>query len=183
MKKIHLLLLLLLPQLIWAQDGLFVENKGQWDAKASFRMSVPSGFVFVEQGAITYKIFHPDYALKHPGHEEGKTARKTDNDVIGHVLRAHFLNTQGGQLQGQNPSNTRFNYYIGQNPNQWASNAKGYQTIQNSALYPHINLQFYLNYGHLKVPTAINCRIWFMCQCRLLCIFKKKNDYASSWTG
>lgn len=155
MKNLSFLFLLLIPQLIWGQGSVFVENKGQWDSRAKFRMSLPEGYAFLESSAITYKLFHPDALPVHPHHEEeGPVARKGKPEVLGHVLRANFLNSQSPQPQGKSPVNTKYNFFIGEESD-WAGNARGFQKAHYEGLYPKVDLEIYLHYGHLKYDLIV----------------------------
>jgi len=58
------ILLLALPLTNWAHGDIkfpFVENKGQWDNRISFNVTLPSGNLFLEKRGFTYHLMDRSY--------------------------------------------------------------------------------------------------------------------------
>ena len=67
----------------------FVENKGQFEKEVLFRVQLNTGYVFLEQNAITFKLFNEnEYHDAHRHLHEDTLSREAV--IHGHVFKYKF---------------------------------------------------------------------------------------------
>lgn len=168
MKQVLLFLNLLLLQihLVLAQSNAvliprseqlrFVENKGQWHEKISFRADIPNGKLLLEKNAFYFFLQSANdlSKIQHPGSKEQIV-------VHGHAFKEEFVGANlNPALKGENAFADYTNYYVGSDPHYWASGVKNYAQINYSEVYSGINLSVYtkqnrqLEYDWIVQPMA-----------------------------
>jgi gliding motility-associated-like protein len=151
---------ILFPLLATAQDVdalQFIENKGQFDSKVLFRVQLNSGYVFLEQNAITFKIFdEKNYAEAHQ--HLHKDHQKTDETIIyGHVFKYKFYKSRTNlTVRGQKPFFEKFNYFLGNDKSKWASNVLAFSEVIYTNVYDGINLKVYSLHGQIKYEWIVS---------------------------
>ena len=133
------------PQKI--KNGLFIENKGQWESQVLYRSEIPSGQLYIEQERFLFNFW--DAANGKDFHSHGSDRHSTDPDGINkniapvkaHSYEVRFLGaTAIRSKQGINPTTYSHNYFKGTDKNKWADNVKGYQSILLNEIYPNTSL-------------------------------------------
>jgi len=119
----------------------FVQNKGQWNDEIDYQALVPGGRVGVS--AIGFSIVLLDgeeMERRHlAGHQHGaineSNGQTEDEPIKGHYFKINLI---GSNPQAQpvvdTPLDGYYNYFIGNDPCHWASNAAAFATI----LYPEV---------------------------------------------
>lgn len=173
-------LLLLGVNRISAQQSVeFTENKGQWDRSVLFKGEINSGAFFLQKNGFTV-LMHNTEDLREVldnGHDhDGETpdgaisSRKafprpaigggSDSGKV--ILRSHAYNMT---FAGSNPNpeivpekeiSSYENYFIGNDPSQWASNCKIYQAITYKNMYPGIDVRYYAQGEQLKYDIIVH---------------------------
>jgi gliding motility-associated-like protein len=144
----------------------FVENKGQWDAKVKYRSDFPTGSFFLENNGFTVQLLNPqdveDFAsLNHHTHSKKAVAANRKNDLLTNGLKTHVYKVEflGANfttpLIAEKPLNTYNNYYIGNNPSNWANNCKVYGAVTYQNIYPNIDVRYYADEGNLKYDLIV----------------------------
>jgi gliding motility-associated-like protein len=147
-------LLLLINTHFFAQQktGIqFIENKGQLPAQVHFNLSLNSGDLYLEGNKNTFCLYNKSqYAdLRH-----GKT---TDTIIKGHNYTVEFINGNPSPvLIKETPSTNYFNYFIGNDPSNWASEVRAYEKVGFQNLYPQIDILYYSAYGQVKYDFIVN---------------------------
>ncbi len=127
---VFLLILLALPSFrTWAgtdappaartPDG-FVQNLGQWDTPAEFIARRDGGWVRAE----------PDRLVLQRENACGQGV------VVGLV----FENASSKSVEGSQPLETTFHYYLGDDPSRWRTNVPGFAEIFYRDLYPGVDV-------------------------------------------
>lgn len=137
----------------WAQyapeqikGGLFVENKGQWNGNVLYRSEIPSGQLYIEKNRFLFNFYDAE-AAAHAGHGKhtspsGETGNaKTAKGIQAHAYEVAFLGCSPiSSAKGINPTSFTYNYFKGNDPAKWGSNAKAFsQTVLND-IYPNTSL-------------------------------------------
>ena len=149
-----LLLLLLLARSAWAQDGgrtlEFIENRGQWDARARFAAQVaPGARLFVEKTGLTYAL-----TAGLPGHgpHDGAaaTAPPATGQVRAHGLRVEFVQpnpaaTLGAEAETDAPGPR---HYLRGPASTWAAGVRAWHQLRYRQLWPGIDLTLQENMAH-----------------------------------
>ncbi len=125
----------------------FVENKGQWDHRIAYNVTLPDGNLYLEKTGFTYHLIDKAYF---------KSLHSINQLPIPDSLQHHGLFMK---FQGQNP-NTKlvpegtsehyYNYLIGSS-DRHRTHVKAYQKVIYDELYPGIDLAVYTtDYGFMK---------------------------------
>lgn len=152
-----------------------VENKGQWNEQVKFKGALGNGAFFLQpQGyklllhnkedlerlaEITHGHPHkkdePSLAVKQATHP--KLPQEEKLILHSHAYEMKFLgSTANAQIIPEKPFNSYNNYFIGNNPSQWASDCKIYQAVTYKNVYPGIDVRYYSENGRLKYDIIVN---------------------------
>ncbi|MGI4884901.1 MAG: gliding motility-associated C-terminal domain-containing protein [Janthinobacterium lividum] len=152
----------------------FIENKGQWDARARYAAPLPGGRLFVEDAALTYLFVDPA-ALRPHGDapvaaEKGAVARNAPaapaGQVAAHAYTVHF---EGARRQAraaaETPTGEVRNYLQGSDPRRWAHGVGSFRRVRYAGLWPGIDATVYenadqrLEYDFALAPGADAARV------------------------
>ncbi|MCC2547175.1 gliding motility-associated C-terminal domain-containing protein [Hymenobacter sp. BT175] len=134
----------------------FIQNQGQWDAKAQFSAALTSGRLFLESSGFTYALFDP--RTMPVDSARGHTSQAS-------LLRCHaysmtFAGSQPTTPVAEMPLSVRYNYFLGADPTRWAHDVPAFRRVRYPNLYPGIeavvyeNQQSNLEYDFLVQPGA-----------------------------
>lgn len=155
MQKIgYIFIVLLLPLTLWSQDieehnGIynFVPNEGQWPEGVLYKADVNTGKIWLEEKGILYQftdyseVHHADFDHKYSGTPELKQ----------YLIYAQFVGSNSNVLTTQsNPTPAYYNFYIGNDKSNWASNLHGFNEIEYHDIYNGIDLKFFEKDQDLK---------------------------------
>jgi gliding motility-associated-like protein len=152
-----------------AADGLrFVQNKGQWEKDVLFRAELPGGFLFLKKQSLIYTLYDSrEVSANHarqPLADEAR-ARNARETIQAHGVEVRFVESSpAAKISESKPDGSSYNYYIGQDPARWASDAGGYGEVLYKDLYPGIDFriyayQFTIKYEFIVHPGADASRI------------------------
>lgn len=160
MKKLVVILLFLLSIApLWARkpaDTLaagrweFVQNCGQWNPAVLFASQMHGGMLFFENNALTVSLLQPEQLHEfHEAKQSGKILTSTILDAA--AYRLSFINANlTPEVEGADPFNHYYNYFLGKDSKKWASHVKSYNKIIYKQLYENINLYFFDDRYYLK---------------------------------
>ncbi|UAY52682.1 DUF7948 domain-containing protein [Ferruginibacter albus] len=156
----------------------FVENKGQWDKRITYKSDFETGAFFLEKDGFTVFMYQPDDLQNfseyyhHGASKINAATNGTDKLQLkptatsqpatsSGVLRSHAykLNFVGGNnnpvIVADKVISTYNNYYIGNDKSKWQSNCKIYQGITYKNVYPNIDVRYYTSAGYLKYDFIV----------------------------
>ncbi len=154
----------------------FIENKGQWNSQVKFKGEMPTGAFFLKNNGFTVVQHNLDdletLADVTHGHSHDTTVKLTldskarklrsgkPSSLNELVLRSHaynvsFLNAGNASISGDKATNSVNNYFIGNDPKQWAANCKLFQAVTYQNLYPNIDVRYYTANGSLKYDIIV----------------------------
>lgn len=134
-------------------SGSFIENKGQWPAQVLFAADIPGGKLYVERSRLVYSFY-----LSQHQHDDGPVKHIDTNDSTpnAHAFELRFVNGNPWlQAEGYQPSETTFNYWIGDDPSKWVNNARTFEGVELREVYPGVNLKLYRNGTALKYDFVV----------------------------
>ncbi len=156
--KIAIALIFLIIGRLQAQESIqFVENKGQWDKNVRFRGEVANGVFFIQDRGYTVLQMDPLTTKK----IQDSKHHVTDSFIFkSHAWRVEFIDKKGkvatnSQLVPEKPLSTYNNYFLGNDPDKWASECKIYQAVTLKNIYPNIDLRYYTDQGILKYDFLV----------------------------
>lgn len=140
----------------------FVENKGQWDSRVRFMAKAAAGGVFLHQNGFTILQHHPkdleavtDQIHKHQMVKEAILG-PSKKVLRSHAYAVEFINANPNALiVPDKPQSTYNNYFIGNDPEKWASNCKIYGGITVKDIYPGVDVRYYSHSGQMKYDLII----------------------------
>lgn len=158
---------ILAPQTEQNLQFKFLENKNQWDKDVKFRSNVPSGMLFLKDNALVYSFFDANY-FQHTHGQHGENHDKNNNEnhekelnVAPKTLKAHGVEVKflGANLnptiQTEGQGSEMYNFYLGNNPQKWASDVKSYTELAYKNLYQGVDMRFYTQDEALKYEFIV----------------------------
>lgn len=132
----------------------FIQNKGQWESKILYRADIPSGALFFEEGALTFNFY--DYKAVQHNHGNKPGFLKPKPQIDHHAFKLKFSGANRGVVTfPQEKTAGYYNYYIGKNKDNWASNVFGYQHILYRNIYNGIDLSVKANGESVKYEFTV----------------------------
>jgi len=140
----------------------FIENKGQWDSRVTYRGNVSNGAFFLREGGFTVLQYNPvDFAnlqrFIHGQAAGGELLREGDSTT----LRYHSFNVD---FLGASPSiksipdkmiPTYNNYIVGNDQSKWGGGCHIYQAVTLKDVYPNIDVRYYTDNEYLKYDIIV----------------------------
>jgi gliding motility-associated-like protein len=150
MKFLFFISSLLLTQLIFGQEDIWIKpNRGQWHTNIEYKINIPSGEMYLENGGFTYSFTNQKDIHNH--HED-----KHENEFEGHVIKTSFINSNHNPEFIEIDSSDHYdNYFLGQDQSKWANHVYSFKAITYKALYNGINLNLYQKNSSLKYDIII----------------------------
>ncbi|MFZ2188856.1 MAG: InlB B-repeat-containing protein [Candidatus Moraniibacteriota bacterium] len=103
----------------------FIKNAGQKDETVKFYAPIENGTVYINESGITYDT------------------KKTDEKSL--AIREKLIGLDRAPIQlnpeGEKPSETDINYFLGNNPEAWKNNLENYAFINFQEVYPKIEFK------------------------------------------
>jgi gliding motility-associated-like protein len=113
----------------------FHENRGQWPGQVLYRALTPGGAVFVEGNCFTH-------LLQRGGELEGHGRPGFQPKPLQmHAFKVHF---EGGRASGNAGAHRmphQVNYFLGNDPAQWAGGVPVFAQVELTGVYPGIDLR------------------------------------------
>lgn len=122
----------------------FKENKGQWPKKVSFAADLPAGQVFIEEEGLTYKLYsYTDLKKAHDAKFLNEKDQASVDDIVhGHVYKVEFVNAQFKEFITSKKQEEYYNYFLGNDPSQWASKVKAFGEVLYTGIYKNVDARF-----------------------------------------
>jgi gliding motility-associated-like protein len=158
--KIYLLALFFIAsKAVNAQYLEFVENKGQWDSRVKFRGEMPNGAFYLQSNGYKVVLHNKedfDVVNNHLHGEEKsdknlRTNGKKDFTLRSHAYEVNFLNANpNAEIVPEKIQEGYSNYFIGNDPSKWITQARTYTAITYKNIYPNVDVRYYTDNGRLK---------------------------------
>lgn len=136
----------------------FVQNKGQFPDQVRYAADLVQGKLFLEDNTLTYNF--ADLNDFHDRYFHGDQGKDKPITVNFHAFKAKFVGAQPKPIiqPGQKQSEYH-NYYLGNDPNHWASEVPLFGALHWKSLYPGIDMAFFgqekaLKYEFYVAPGA-----------------------------
>lgn len=141
----------------------FIENKGQWPAEVLYKMEAPGAMMTLEKDRIAVQLVQKadNHGHAHTSsglieHDHSHSTAESLNQVRGHNYYMEFVNPHDHTLAvAKKPADHYVNYFLGSDPDKWASRVQVYEEIQYVNLYEGIDLRFYNKDGGLKYDYVV----------------------------
>ncbi len=133
------------------QRSGFIPNGGQWPSAVKYRIGIQNGALFLRDGGLSYVLYDGE-AVKQK-HEQAHTPSLAN---LSNSIRHHAVNmqlrgaAQGIQPEQQNGSETRYNFYHGNDRSKWASGLQAWKQVSYPEIYPNTNWVIYTSDHGIK---------------------------------
>ena len=136
-----------------AQHALrFVENKGQWPANVSHRAEWNNATIWCEQHSVTIDLF--DGEALAAGHGDINAALPVQ--VRHHAVKLDFLSAlPNASARSERPLREHYNYFIGNDPAQWAHHARAFASVVLTNVAPGCDAHFSEGRAGLKYDLVL----------------------------
>ncbi|MBO0357470.1 gliding motility-associated C-terminal domain-containing protein [Hymenobacter sp. BT186] len=122
----------------------FIANKGQWPTQVRFAADVPGGRLFLEPTGFSYNLQAQD-----AGHHADDP--NTPQLIRGHSFRTRLLGAQSvSPAVGELLLPTYHNYFIGNQPSEWATQVPLFEAVRYRQLYPGVDMVWHTAARQLK---------------------------------
>ncbi len=140
-----------------AQQGMrFVENKGQWPAPVSFRAEVSGATIWCERDAVVIDLYDAERVSSPHGDIRIDPTDAQHAQLQQHAVRLKFLSASDRtHVIGSAKLAGHHNYFIGNDPDQWAGGAKAYAAMDMFEVAPGCNAHFRSGSSGLKYDLAL----------------------------
>ena len=142
----------------------FVQNKGQWNKKVLYRGDFNNGSFFLENKGFTVLMHKAEDVIKlseytHNGSSSKPNTKQSNPDIFtlhSAVYKVAFLGANSAAEREPDKVSVAYNnYYIGNDPSQWAANCKIYGAITYKNIYPNIDVRYYSDKEKLKYDFIV----------------------------
>lgn len=142
------------PQILQKPSGIaFIKNKNQWHENVVYRAGIGGmNSVFLEPKGFTYIFADPiDVSLMH----EMLHDKNSLLSVSMHAYKVHFKNANDVRFEEEGLRDEYNNYFLGSDPQKWASKVPLFDQINYKKLYNGIDLEVYDQNNLLKYDFVI----------------------------
>jgi gliding motility-associated-like protein len=135
----------------------FVENKGQWISEAKYKTGLPGGVVF-----ITNKGFVYNYSSKADLNRIHEKSHEQNVDVSNEIVHHHAYKVNfsgansGVTYRTEGKKKNYYNYFLGNNQANWASNVAAYGKVIQENVYQGIDVAVYSKEYSLKYDFIVS---------------------------
>ncbi len=139
----------------------FIENKNQWPCEVDFLAQVPGGQMALGAGQFNYFFFDYEkinelHEATHERFKEVNIAGAEDLFINGHRVSVNFVNSNtSARPKAAKKSSVYYNYFLGANPDMWASNVHAYGEVTYEGIYEGIDLKLYIAGNNIKYDLIV----------------------------
>lgn len=127
-------------------------NKGQWPQQVLYKANTPTGAVFVERDAFTYLVMNGGERMGHAQPDRPVEPLRM------HAFKVRFEGAKAQRHEGSHKMPHYVNYFLGDDPTQWAGGVPVYAQVDLHELYPGIGMRIDghdgMKYDWLVAPGA-----------------------------
>lgn len=125
----------------------FIENKGQWHDDVLFQSKFQGGNMWIQQHKFVFHL--QDFSETHEAHLGQTSVPAKENKQS--VVHFNFRNSnQVTDIHKEGKTDHYYNYFIGNEPDKWASDVRGYSEAVLRNLYDGIDLKLIEQELHIK---------------------------------
>ena len=145
---------LLLARSAWAQTTTehpgpanhtleFIENKGQWEARARYVAPLPGGRLFAEADGLTFALLADGGPAQHGHRGHNETPPPPERAVRGHAFTLHFEGARPATITPETPTAEHRSYFLGNDARRWAADVRSFRTLRYAGLWPGVQARVY----------------------------------------
>jgi hypothetical protein len=119
-----------------ASAYIFIKNHGQWPSEVLYRTSIPSGQLWITQKGLVYQLYEAENSPHFSSNRQARKSFSTQNISLEFKNICQFSKKEKAVAQ-------TFNFFIGQNQNEWKSNVPAFEEILLENVFDGIDFRMY----------------------------------------
>jgi hypothetical protein len=134
-------------QTVPKQAPHFVENKGQWDSRATFYSGMPGMDIWVTNSGLVYSLYRDEMRQKDWADNRLRNRLRPAPDIVrwGQNIGMTFVGGQTNPAEtGVQPIKGVYNYIQGRNT---VSGARRFNEVSMRGVYPGVDARLYFDQG------------------------------------
>ncbi|MDG6224731.1 MAG: SBBP repeat-containing protein [Candidatus Thermoplasmatota archaeon] len=132
-------------------SGPFIENRGQWDPSILYMISNEYGKMALAKDGI-YHWVHKFERRETDPIEDAPEFEMIDSCLI----KALFEGGSPSSVQGEDPVQTSYNFFLGNDSSRWASDVRGYGSVLYEDVWDGIDIHYYQKEGRVKYDLLLS---------------------------
>ena len=127
----------------------FIENKGQFPENIKAKVNLPSGSLYIQEGALTF-AFYSSQELK-----DRHDLISNSDYISAHAYKMSFLNyNKNISTYLYDSSQFYENYFVGEK-SLWATDVRSFKSLLQKNLYKGIDIKYYVENNQFKYDLLI----------------------------
>ncbi len=136
----------------------FIQNIGQWNEEILYLANINKGEILFESDGFTYHF--QQGPITHPFQQVSYMGMNPDTSVLHHIVKTKFLHsTLSAEVIPSHIEPYYHNYFIGNDPQQWASKVPVFKKLSYEDLYPGIDMHIFGVEQQLKIEYHVESGI------------------------
>ena len=150
------------PDMPKLSSGFFTENKGQWDESILYMGNTSFGKVAFTKDAIYYQLIKTE--KRNERNEKdincinpkdifdpmSGLSEEQEEKFESQIIKLSFVNPQTPKVKAEGLLTHYNNYFIGNNPNKWATECHNYTKVYYEDIWNGVDLAYFFNNEGLK---------------------------------
>ena len=121
----------------------FIENKGQWDARARYVAPLPGGRLFAEADGLTFALLAEGGPARRGHGAPAAGVAAPAGPVRGHALSLRFEGAAPATITAETPTAEHRSYFVGADARHWAADVRSFRALRYAGLWPGISARVY----------------------------------------
>lgn len=148
----------------------YLQNKGQWHANVLHRAKTSGLDIYTEHQGFTFVFYDPARldAAAHAhcqqndpknrcNHNHATFTQPINDRVTLHAVKVHFVGSNPKpHIEEQDILPERHNFFLGNDPQKWATDIHPAKTLWHKGVYPGTDLKIYSTGSHLKYDWIVS---------------------------
>jgi gliding motility-associated-like protein len=140
-------------------DGFqFIPNKGQWNDPYNYKVELGNGEIYFSPQRMIFAFWNAQQKsdIMNAMHGHGTETIPASDKVDAVGVYADFIGSNpNATIEGSDKYSFYHNYYLGNDPNKWASEVPVYKKMTYDNIYDGIKMSFYTDSSHLKYDWIV----------------------------
>jgi hypothetical protein len=137
----------------------FLENKGQWDARAKYLLRAGGVDLWVTDQGVVYDLHKESHTNSKATDAFDPMASRLNPDDLtrtGHVVEMQFEHMLAAEPETLEVKPGTTNYFIGNDSTKWVTGARTFSGVTMKHIYAGVDVRFYLDNGVPRYDLIVN---------------------------
>ena len=135
----------------------FIENKNQWPDQVKFKTDLKGGYLYLEKNGFLIDLYDAKTVNQFVKSHHNRSTNFQKDNLDWHSYRVEFVNCNNNPtIKGNSVTDEYYNYFLGNDQENWAADVKAYFNVKYHQLYDGIDLSIYSSFFNLKYDLIIS---------------------------